>query len=49
MMKIMADVSAVCLRLSSIPLQLSDRWASPTSSMAMAPTAAPSVGVNIPP
>ena len=49
MMKIMPEVSAVWITLSFISRQPSVRCATLTTNMAMAPTAAPSVGVNTPP
>jgi hypothetical protein len=49
MMKIMPVVSAVCFRLSRMLRQSSERCMRPTSSMATAPKAAPSVGVKTPP
>jgi len=47
--KIIADVSAVCRRLSLKPSQLSVPCSTQVTSIAIAPTAAPSVGVKMPP
>jgi len=49
MMKIIAEVSAVWISEALISSQPRLRWMRPTSSMAMQPTDAPSVGVKTPP